>query len=58
MRRAREPTAGNQDDGDVPGDGYWEDIFQNRTEQQTAMWESTLLCFTRCRAGASGAGKG
>ena len=37
----------------MPGDGYWEDIFQNRTEQQTAMWESTLLCFTRCRAGAS-----
>ena len=37
---------------------FWEDIFQNRTEQQTAMWESTLLCFTRCRAGASGAGKG
>ena len=33
----------------MPGDGYFEDLFQNRTEEQTAMWESVVLCFTRAR---------
>lgn len=27
---------------------------QNRTEQQTAMWESKILCFTRARMPSDG----
>jgi hypothetical protein len=41
------PSAGHQACEHVPGEGYWEDIFHNRTAERTDFWESSLLCFTR-----------
>ena len=37
----------------MAGDGYWEDIFQNRVAEQTDFWESALLCFTRAKPNGS-----
>jgi len=34
------PSAGNQDDEDVPGDGYYEDIFQVRKAAFLAPFET------------------
>ena len=58
--------AGSQWDPECPGYGYFEDLFQNRTDGRTEFWESCLLCFTRvatappsCSSGDdSGGGEG
>jgi len=46
------PTPGNADDADAP-EGYVSDLFANRSEGTTDLWDQQLCCFTRCSEAAA-----